>query len=171
MDVRSFLGFMFRNLEFPLKLPPGKLQMPNGSARDPFKEASSYSQRLRLLGGLGVQLLGLGNNGHVGFNEPPCGPDSACRVVTLTSSTRQQNAYAFGDEIACVPKQAITLGFREILLSEEIHLIVTGSAKASILEALINSSCSDQLPASWLRRHQRVFLWADQDAVKGLRLS
>ncbi len=166
-DRRSFAAYMARHLGKPLQLSPQQLHLPDGEATDPEQQAGSYAAQLQSFGGVGVQLLGLGSNGHVGFNEPPCGPEASCRVVSLSQSTRQQNAAAFGGDPSQVPSQALTLGLKEILAADEIHLIVTGSAKAEILKALFDSPCTDQLPASWLRNHARVSLWADQLAVTG----
>ena len=119
--------------------------------------------------GIGLQVLGLGGNGHVGFNEPPCGPDVPCHVVTLSAETRHQNAALFGGDPTAVPEQAISLGLREILAADEIHLLVTGSGKASILRRLIRSSePNEHLPASWLRQHDCVSIWADADALSQL---
>ena len=87
--------------------------------------------------------------------------------MALSQSTRQQNAAAFDGDPSQVPSQALTLGLKEILAADEIHLIVTGSAKAEILKALFDSPCTDQLPASWLRNHPQVSLWLDQLAVTG----
>ncbi len=165
-DPRSFSAYMAQHLGDPLQLSPQQLHLPIGEAADPQQQACRYAAELQSFGGVGLQLLGLGSNGHVGFNEPPCGVDAACRVVPLSQATRQQNANAFGGDPSLVPSQAITLGLREILAADEIHLIVTGSAKADILKALLESPCTDQLPASWLRNHRQVSLWADQAALK-----
>ena len=89
--------------------------------------------------------------------------------MSLSKATRTQNAVMFGGDAANVPLQAITLGLREILAADEIHLVVTGSAKAGILRRLL--SCSqpdDQLPASWLHCHPQVWLWADTEALPRL---
>ncbi len=166
-DARSYVSYMARYLGNPLRLSKRQLHIPNGMAPDLDKEASRYSDHIRRLGGIGVQILGLGANGHVGFNEPPCEPDASCRIVHLSESTRKQNAYAFGGNVKSVPPLAITLGLREILLAEEIHLIVCGSDKVEILKSLMNSRCSKHLPASWLRMHGRVSLWLDKPAVEG----
>ncbi len=80
---------MDRHLRIPLGLTPDKLLIPDGCSSDPKVEADLYLKHLKSLGGLGIQLLGLGMNGHVGFNEPPCPSDVSCRVVDLSLSTRQ----------------------------------------------------------------------------------
>ena len=123
-DPRSFAAYMQTHLADPLMLPSDRLRLPDGMARDAESEARRYSTALRQAGGIGCQLLGLGSNGHVGFNEPPSGVDSPCRVVTLQSATRIQNAEAFGGDPEAVPRQAITLGLQEILSADVIHLLI-----------------------------------------------
>ena len=157
---------MAEQLGGPLQIPDAALRLPDGSAADGDGAAAAYGASLARCGGIGVQLLGLGSNGHVGFNEPPCEADLPCRVVSLSSATRQQNAGMFGGDPAAVPSSAITLGLREILAAKEIHLVVTGAAKAAILRRLLAATQPDpQLPASWLLRHSRVWLWADAQAL------
>ena len=114
--------------------------------------------------------MGLGSNGHVGFNEPPCSADAPCRCIDLSPATRDQNAEAFGGDPALVPRQAITLGMADILAAQEVHLIVTGAAKAAILQRLLTGDCDPALPASWLLRHPRVRLWVD-DAALGVAVA
>ncbi len=169
-DSRSFRSYMERTIGVPLDLNSSKLRIPYGQAQDPHKEASSYLDDLLSFGGLSFQLLGLGLNGHIGFNEPPSGPEDSCRVVTLSSATFKQNAFSFGGDQDIVPRKAITLGMKEILAAEEVHLIVIGKEKSSILYELFCSKCSDQIPASWLRNHQKVFLWADSAAYEKVQV-
>ena len=167
-DPRSFAAYMQTHLAGPLDLPTDRVGIPDGLACDPGLEARRYSTALQKAGGLELQLLGLGSNGHVGFNEPPSGVDSPCRVVTLQAATRIQNADAFGGDSEAVPKQAITLGLEEILSADVIHLIVTGSAKAEILRAALLEPSTDLVPASWLQRHPRVHVWVDDAAYARL---
>ncbi len=163
-DYESFLSYMKRFLVDPLDLSPEKFHIPNGNTEDPDKAAFRYLEELQECGGLGIQLLGLGGNGHIGFNEPPCNNKDSCRVVSLSSSTRKQNAFSFGGDLNKVPSKAITLGLAEILNADEIHLVVTGKEKMFILKELLSSDCTENLPASWLKLHSRVFLWVDKDA-------
>jgi len=164
-DPRSFAAFMGRHLVAPLQLDPARVRLPNGTAADPQLEARQYGQTLRACGGIGLQILGLGLNGHVGFNEPPCAADARCRVVDLSLSTRLQNAEAFGGDPAAVPARAISLGLAEILAAERILLVVTGAAKAPVLARLLHQPPSPQLPASWLKQHPAVTVLADQAAL------
>ena len=164
-DASGYGAYMQRHLGQPLGLGPQQLRLPEAGADDPEAAAQAYQQGLADAGGVGLQLLGLGSNGHVGFNEPPCGPQIGCRVVQLSAATRAQNAGLFGGDPERVPAAAITLGLREILEATEIHLVVTGSSKAAILQKLLREGPSEQLPASWLRHHPRVWLWVDQAAM------
>ena len=164
-DPRSFTAFMDRHLARPLGLQPRQLRLPDGLAADPDGEARRYGRELAAAGGIGLQLLGLGLNGHVGFNEPPCPADAPCRCVALSASTRRQNAGGFGGDPQAVPERAITLGLAEILQARRILLLVTGAAKAPILRRLLEDAPSPQLPASWLHGHPDCTLVADAAAL------
>lgn len=167
-DPRSFAAFMQAQLGAPLQLPPGALRIPNGLAADPQQEARRYRQELQGAGGIGLQLLGLGSNGHVGFNEPPCGPEQPCRALALSQATREQNAADFGGDPASVPDQAITLGTAEILGARSLLLVVTGAAKAEILRRSLQEPPCEQVPASWLQRHPQLEVVADPEAASAL---
>ncbi len=166
-DCRSFAGYMAAQLGDPLGLAPGRLALPDGLAPDPALEAERYRQAL-LQAGLGLQLLGLGNNGHVGFNEPPCLPQARCRWVELSAETRRQNAAGFGGDPGAVPPLAITLGLAEILGAQELLLVVTGAAKAQVLRRVLEEPPHGELPASWLQGHGRWRVLCDRDAASAL---
>ncbi|MEB3322142.1 MAG: 6-phosphogluconolactonase [Synechococcaceae cyanobacterium] len=164
-DPRSFTAAMERDLVAPLGLDPRRVRLPDGRAADPAAAARRYAAEVERAGGIGLQLLGLGLNGHVGFNEPPCGPEARCRCVRLRSLTRRQNAAAFGGDPAAVPERAITLGLAEILAAERILLVVTGAAKAPVLRRVLQDPPTPDLPASWLQRHPAVTVLADDAAL------
>jgi glucosamine-6-phosphate deaminase len=164
-DAGSFAAFMARHLQQPLALGMDQVRLPAGLASDPGGEAQRYATDLARCGGLGLQLLGLGLNGHVGFNEPPCPATAPCRCLELSSTTRDQNAAAFGGDAQAVPEQAITLGLAEILAAQRLLLVVTGAAKAGILARLLSQQPSPALPASWLQGHPNLTLVADQAAL------
>jgi glucosamine-6-phosphate deaminase len=170
-DAGAFATEMTAALAHPLGLPPGCLQLPDGRAPDPLQEARRYSKAVAAAGGIGLQLLGLGSNGHVGFNEPPCPADAPCRCLVLSEATRRQNAAAFGGDPAAVPARAITLGTAEILAAEELLLVVTGAAKAEILRRSLQESPCAEVPASWLQRHPRLQVIVDAPAAAALQLS
>jgi glucosamine-6-phosphate deaminase len=164
-DPTSFHRFMHGHLVQPLQLPDAQVRLPRGWASDPEAEAVRYGAALQVAGGIGLQVLGLGLNGHVGFNEPPCAATSRCRCLTLSAATRQQNAAAFGGAAAAVPARAITLGLAEILASRRILLVVTGVAKAPILRELLQGTAREELPASWLQAHPHVEVIVDTAAL------
>ena len=166
-DPRSFSAVMARQLVAPLGLDPNQVRLPDGRADDPHQEASRYGAELAAAGGVDLQLLGLGLNGHVGFNEPPCSAQAACRCEPLTLTTRQQNAGDFGGDADSVPTHAITLGLREICAASSILLVVTGAAKAAVLQRLLHQPPGPDLPASWLRGHRQFTLIADRAALAG----
>lgn len=167
-DPRSFAGVMAAALADPLQLPAAALQLPNGCAADPDAEARRYGAAVQAAGGIGLQLLGIGANGHVGFNEPPCGPEAPCRCLPLAAATRSQNAGAFGGEPAAVPPLAISLGLAEILAADRLLLVVTGAAKAEILRRSLLEPPCPQVPASWLQRHRQLEVLVDAAAAAEL---
>jgi glucosamine-6-phosphate deaminase len=156
---------MAAQLVTPLQLDAESVLLPRGDGGDPAAEALRYASLLASKGGLGLQILGIGANGHVGFNEPPCGPEVVCRCVALTASTRNANAFAFGGDPAQVPVQAISLGLSEILKARRILLVATGAAKAAVLRRAFEESPTADLPASWLQVHPDVTVVADGAAL------
>ena len=170
-DAGSFARFMAEQLGEPLGLPAAVLRLPDGLAADPPAEARRYGEAVRRAGGIDLQLLGLGNNGHVGFNEPPCPADAPCRSLALSQATRQQNAAAFGGDPAAVPAQAITLGTADIRAARRLLLVVTGAAKAEVLGRCLLEPPSAALPASWLQGHPGLRIVVDAAAASQLPLS
>jgi glucosamine-6-phosphate deaminase len=164
-DPGSFTTFMALHLAGPLGLSREQVRLPEGRAADPAAEARRYATALGEAGGIGLQLLGLGMNGHVGFNEPPSGPRAPCRVVRLCPSTRERNGAAGADG---VPDHAITLGMKEILEADRLLLVVTGRAKAEVLRRALLEPPTADLPASWLQCHPEVTIYADPGALAAL---
>jgi glucosamine-6-phosphate deaminase len=161
----SFHAAMRRELGDPLGLTPDALRLPDGAAPDPDREARRYGAALAAAGGIGLQILGLGENGHVGFNEPPCAPGARTRCVWLQEATRRQNAAAFGGDPERVPQRSITLGLAEILAAERIVLVVTGASKAAILRRVLEDPPQAAVPASWLLAHPDLTVIADRSAL------
>ena len=166
-DPGSFAAEMEGRLVEPLGLNWTRVGLPNGLAPDPVAEAHRYGASVQAAGGIGLQLLGLGLNGHVGFNEPPCEAHQPCHALRLCSDTRAANAGAFGGVISAVPERAITLGMAEILAAERIVLVVTGPTKARVLQRLLNEPPNRELPASWLQRHPSTLVIVDEAAWNG----
>jgi len=169
-DAGSFAADMHAALAAPLGLAPGRLQLPDGLAPDPQAEARRYGASVAARGGIALQLLGLGSNGHVGFNEPPCPADAPCRCLELSAATRRQNAAAFGGDPAAVPARAITLGTAEILAARRVLLVVTGGAKAEILRRSLQEPPDPLVPASWLQQHPHLQVVVDAAAAAALDL-
>jgi glucosamine-6-phosphate deaminase len=109
-------------------------------------------------GGIGLQVLGIGNNGHIGFNEPGSGIYSKTRLITLDNSTRIANAYEFAN-ISQVPRLALTMGISTILKSKKIILMAWGSAKAAVIKKAVEDDDNEHVPASLLQNHDDVTLW------------
>ena len=164
-DPPSFAATMERLLIRPLGLDPASGALPDGLAADPIREARRYGLALADAGGLGLQVLGLGLNGHVGFNEPPCDPQASTRCVTLSAATRAQNARFFTARPGGVPSAAITIGLAEILAARQLVLVVCGAAKAAILARALCEPPSPDVPASWLQGHPRLQVLADPEAA------
>lgn len=136
----------------------------DGRSPDPAAEAAAHRARLEAAGGLAVQLLGIGINGHIGFNEPGTKKDSICRVVALADSTCIRAGLPAGS-------RAITLGIADILAAGEILLLATGEAKAAAVAAMINGPQSPDCPASLLRDHPNFCIVLDEQAASLAALS
>jgi glucosamine-6-phosphate deaminase len=150
----SYHTYMRRHLFQHVDLDAAKAHIPNGMAPDLDAECVRYEAAIRAAGDLGLTLLGLGTNGHIGFNEPGTPFDSATRVVELTPSTRIANAPLFPD--GDVPTQAITMGIGTILRSKRIVLMVSGERKRQAVERLRSGIVDETFPASALWKHGNV---------------
>ncbi|PNZ56909.1 glucosamine-6-phosphate deaminase [Staphylococcus casei] len=139
------------------------LYVPNGIAKDLQRACSDYEQALRNQGPADIQILGIGENGHIGFNEPYSSFDSQTRVVNLTESTIHANSYHFS-HIEDVPKQAISMGLDSIMSAKRIILLALGSRKKDIVKQLIEGQISEKLPASILHHHGNVEIIVDDEA-------
>jgi glucosamine-6-phosphate deaminase len=150
----SYATYMKRHLFDHVDVDPSRAHIPDGTASDLDRECLRYEEAIRAAGGLQLTFLGLGRNGHIGFNEPGTPFDSRTRVVELTESTRAANAPHFPG--GNVPARAITMGIATILESREIVLIVSGSGKQAAVERLRSHVLDPQFPASALWGHAGV---------------
>lgn len=155
----SYLSFMKKNL-FHAK-PFAKSQLPNGEAKNAKQEAEIYEGKLRNTT-LDFQLLGIGENGHIGFNEPGTSFEAPTHVVTLTESTRQANARFF-DTLDEVPTEAITMGISSILRASTILLIAIGEKKRLALTELLYGEQTIDVPVTALKNHANVIVLTDLD--------
>lgn len=169
-DPRAFSGWLSREILDPLKIPPERRQLFNGLA-NPAQEAVRIEDMIRAHGGrLDVAVLGLGENGHIAFNEPGTAFDARSHRVSLTEDTRQANALYWGD-IDAVPFEAITMGLGTIMDARDIIMLVSGDSKAEALRETVTASPSPDFPASCLQEHKSVTIIADEAAARLLPAS
>ena len=166
-DSNSYHYFMRQNLFNHIDINEDHTHIPNGTAADLEQECLRYEELINELGGVDLQILGIGQNGHIGFNEPGTPFSSQTHLVTLAQNTREANSRFF-NSIEEVPTQAITMGIASILESKEILLLVSGGNKAEALFKFINGEISEDFPASALKNHHNVTVIADRDACKYL---
>ncbi|GEL03943.1 glucosamine-6-phosphate deaminase [Rummeliibacillus stabekisii] len=155
----GYLSFMTQQLfkEKPFK----NSHLPNGEATNPELEAKRYEELLQSLT-LDFQLLGVGENGHIGFNEPGTSFDSETHVVDLTPSTRTANARFF-ESIDEVPEKAITMGIKSIMRAKYILLIAVGEKKRDAIKSLIDGNMTEEVPVTVLNNHPNVIVLTDLD--------
>jgi glucosamine-6-phosphate deaminase len=164
----SYHTVIARDVTAPLGLDPDLVAVPPGATTDLDAGALAYERSIADAGGIDIQILGIGSNGHVGFNEPGSAPDSRTRVVDLAESTRRANARYFDGDFASVPTQAMTQGIATILGARRLILVATGGSKAHAIAAAIMGEETSELPASYLRSHADVTFVLDYDAAAEL---
>lgn len=147
---------------------PGSLEVLDGNASDLSREAERFEKALHEAGGIGMQLLGIGTNGHIGFNEPGSAFDSRTRVVELHPDTVKSNAHYFASPDD-VPRRAISQGLGTIMEAQSIVLIATGAAKAQAVAVMVEGPISEDCPASLLQRHPHVTVILDSEAASLFR--
>ncbi|MGB3288105.1 MAG: glucosamine-6-phosphate deaminase [Burkholderiaceae bacterium] len=161
---KSYAAYMREHLFQHLGFDPSRLHLPDGLARDLPAHCAEYAARLGACGGIDLQLLGVGGNGHIGFNEPGTAFDCPCHVVELAEQTRIDNSRFFA-EGAIVPGSAITMGMAEIMQAREILLVATGESKAKIVAQWHEQGVTEAVPFTLLKRHPRATIILDQAAA------
>ena len=161
---QSYRYFMNTNLFDHVNIDKNKTYVPNGLEEDSDKACADYNEIIRSVGGIDIQLLGIGGNGHIGFNEPGEAFEKETHCVDLTESTIKANARFF-ESMDEVPKQAYTMGIKNIMAAKKILLVATGSAKADALYKSLYGPITPNVPASILQLHQDVTVVADEDAL------
>ena len=164
---QSYRYFMQTNLFDHVNIEPANTNVPNGLAEDPEAECRRYNQVIRDLGGIDVQVLGMGHNGHIGFNEPEEAFELETHVVDLTESTIKANARFFASEDE-VPKKAMTMGIKSIMQARQILVVVSGEDKADIVKRAFTGPVTPNVPASILQMHPNVVLVGDKAALSKL---
>lgn len=167
-NPQSFHRYMHEHLFDQLDIPPDRRHVPDGSITEDRIEAHcrEYEQRIRDAGGIDLQLLGLGRNGHVGFNEPGSTATSRTRRVRLHPWTREDNQRDFGD--SPVPLEAITMGIATICEARSILLLAFGERKARALRETLLEPVNVEIPATQLRGHAHLTVFADREAAREL---
>jgi glucosamine-6-phosphate deaminase len=160
---QSYAYFMRKNLFDELDIDQTNTNLPCGVAPDLAKECDRYNAVLEKLVP-DVQVLGIGSNGHIGFNEPGTPFDSVTHVVDLTESTIKDNSRLFAS-IDEVPKQALSMGIKNIMQAKTILMVVSGKNKAEAVKGMVNGEITPNLPASVLQLHPFVTLVCDKDAA------
>ena len=166
-DPPSFQGWLRRALIDPAGIKPEQLTRLRGDAADIDRAAAEYERAIEAAGGLDLAILGLGINGHVGFNEPPARSDSRTRAVTLSSETVAANAGYWGGDVQ-VPAHGVTAGIGTILEARELVMLVTGANKSEVLRLALEGAVSADVPASLLRSHPAFRVIADEAAASRL---
>lgn len=151
---------LFRHIDIEME----RVYVPDGETDDLEKACRNYEELIKENKNIDIQILGLGLNGHIGFNEPGTSFTSRTHVVKLAESTRQANARFF-PSIDDVPTKAITMGIETIMESKQVIVLVSGEAKAGAVDRLVNGEVSDDFPASILQKHNNVTIVADNAAL------
>lgn len=163
-NEQSYHYFMKENLFNHINIRPENIHIPSGIAVDMKVAAKSYDNMIEEAGGIDIQILGIGNNGHIGFNEPDVKFEARTHIVELEKETIEANSRFF-DSVEEVPTQAISMGIKNIMQSRKIVLIASGEGKAKVVQQMIEGPITPELPASVLQLHPDVTIILDQEAA------
>lgn len=164
----SFHRFIREHFIDRVGVPSSQFHSLDGMATDLMGECARYEAAIRGAGGIELQLLGIGGNGHIGFNEPGTDASSRTHRVRLLDGTRRANAALFEGDVERVPREALTVGVGTILDAETILLLAAGDTKAGIVEEMERGPITAQLPASFLKTHRSVEVYLDRAAASRL---
>lgn len=163
-DKNSYHSFMHENLFDHINIPADQINFLDGNAEDPEEECRRYEEKIKKAGGIDIQLLGIGSNGHIAFNEPADCFQRWSHVVTLKESTVKDNSRFF-KSVDEVPTQALTMGIGSIMQAKKILIIAIGENKAKAIKQLIDGNVTPMCPASVLQFHTDVTLMLDRAAA------
>jgi len=167
---QSYHSFMRENLFRHVKVKPENIHIPDGMTKDVPKFCARYEKQIKQAGGIDLQVLGIGADGHIGFNEPSSSLASRTRIKTLTQLTRHDNSRFFGSE-GQVPHHVITMGIGTIMESRQIVLLAFGEHKARAVAQALEGSITANCPASILQLHPTVKVFLDEAAASQLQRS
>lgn len=168
-NVHSYHVFMYDNLFSHIDIDPSNVHIPKGtlSLQELEVYCVEYDNKIQSVGGLDIQLLGIGRSGHIGFNEPGSMPEDGTRLVALNSITIEDASEEFGGA-ENVPAKAITMGVRTIFQAKKIYLLAWGNAKADVIRRSVEGPITSDVPASFLQRHTDCLFVLDGMAAAGL---
>lgn len=166
---QSYNSYMFRNLFDHIDIDRNNIHIPDGALpkEEIKRHCAEYEKKIEEAGGIELQILGIGNNGHIGFNEPGSSIYSKTRLISLENSTRLANAYEFAN-ISQVPRLAVTMGINTILKAKKIILLAWGPAKAAVVRKAVEGHVTEQVPASLLQQHNDCMYVLDEAAAADL---
>lgn len=160
-----YRAFMNRHLFDHVDLDPARINFLDHTPADVDAECARYERAIAAAGGIDLQILGLGANGHIGFNEPAASLPAATHLVRLTRQTRTSNAALFGGKLDRVPKRALSVGMGTILRARSIVMVATGATKARPVRAMLHGTVTTRVPASFLQLHPDVVVFVDRAAA------
>jgi glucosamine-6-phosphate deaminase len=166
-NVQSYYYFMMENLFKHVNMNKNNIYIPDGRAKDINNECIEYEYKIMQAGGIDLQLLGIGRNGHIGFNEPDVKFEAQTHLVTLDDDTIEANSRFF-TAMEDVPRRAISMGIKTIMHSRKIILLANGEEKAETISNMINGKITPDLPASVLQLHPDVVVLLDEKAASRL---
>lgn len=167
----SYAATIAHDATGPLGMDPAKVRTPDGNAADLGAACAAYEQAIREAGGVDVQILGIGTNGHIGFNEPTSSFASRTRIKTLAPRTRADNARFFDGDLDAVPLHCITQGLGTILEARKLLLLAQGESKAAAVAAAVEGPLTAMVPGSALQLHPDAVVIVDEAAASELTLS
>ncbi|HZR27007.1 MAG TPA: glucosamine-6-phosphate deaminase [Vicinamibacterales bacterium] len=168
-DPRSYHAFMRQHLFDHVNLHARRTYVLDGTAADLTRECDRYERAIARAGGIDIQLLGLGANGHIGFNEPAAALVAKTHRTALRDASRRANASWFDNQLRAVPHEALSMGMATILHARRVVLIATGAMKARCVEKMIRGPVTPKIPASFLQLHQHAEVWLDASAAARLQ--
>ena len=161
----SYHTFMWENLFKHININPSNIYIPDGTVEDIKAHCIWYEEKIAEKGGIDLQILGIGRDGHIGFNEPGSSLASRTRIKTLARETREDNARFFGGDINKVPKYAITMGIGTIIESRKLILLASGVNKRDAIKKTVEGPITAMVPASMIQIHPRAIVIIDQEAA------
>lgn len=164
---QSYNYYMTNNLFKHINIDTENINIPNGMVKNIEEECISYEKRIKEAGGIDIQVLGIGVNGHIGFNEPDVNFEAETHLVNLDEKTIESNSRFFKC-IEEVPTKAISMGIKTIMHSKKIVLLANGASKADAIAKTVNGKISPEVPASILQLHQDVAIIVDKEAASKL---